>query len=172
MKKVEQVEKIGSNTTWLSILTLLLAAAALVLAALAINAGNKLEVASGSEYFYDLGRAEETAMLPMLIGFGAGSVVAILLSMIADRSASKFLSIIAGILKIAIPAALMAALLYFTFGSLTGLGWTFFSNAELEIYAAATAVGQQVIISLALFFVAVIVSLITAFIPTSKKIKD
>ncbi len=172
MKKVEQVEKIGSNTTWLSILTLLLTAAALVLAALAINAGNQLYVASASEFFYDLTRAEEAAMLPWLIGCGAGSVVAIVLSMIIDRMDNKLLSMIAGILKIAIPAALMVALLYFLYGSLTGLGWTFFSNAELVIDPKATAAGQQVIISLVLFFVAVVLGIIAAFIPTSKKIKE
>ncbi len=167
MKSEKKVEKTKSyNTTWLSALTLLLTVAALVVTALALQAGNELYVASASEFFYSFSRAEEATMIPMLIACGAGAIAAIGLSIAAERSSNKLASCFAGIFKIAVPALLMVSLLYLAFGSLTGLGWTFFSNAELVIFAEAKAVGYQVIAALALLFVAAILAIINAFLPT------
>jgi hypothetical protein len=64
----------------------------------------------------------------------------------------------------------MVAFLQFLYGSFTGLGWTYFSNAELEIYEKALEVGQNVIIALGCFAGAAFISMFAAFFKISKKV--
>ena len=162
---------------WISAAALLLAVVGLIIYAVATNTGNGLIVASGSQPFYDLTRAEEAVMIPMVAIFGILSVVGIVASIAAnffelEGIAGKVVDCVAGVLRIAVPAFLMLTFLYFVFGSFTGIAWTFFSNAELEIYPEATAVGQLVIVGLVLLLVASIASVVAAFLPATKKIED
>ena len=160
--------------TWITLAALILTIVGFVLYGAAVKAGDKLAIASGSEFFYDMTRPEDVAMGPAVV---TGSILAIvflaaglvLSQLTLDGIAGKVVKTVAGILRIAAPAMLVIAVFYFLYGSFSGLGWTFFSNEELTIYPEATAVGTQVITAVVIYIVAMIASAVAAYFDIPKK---
>ena len=81
----------------------------------------------------------------------------------------KVVDVVTGALRIVAPALILAATLYFVYGSLTGLGWTFFSNEELEIYSQAISTGNMVITGLVIFAIASVAGIVSVFFSLVKK---
>ncbi len=163
--------------TWITLIAVVLAVIALILYAVALGAGNKLTIASGSDPFYDMARPEDAAMRSVVLPCGIAAilllVIAVAAAMISPKgTAGKACDIIAGLLRIAAPALLLITALYFLYGSFTGIGWTFFSNAELAIYPEATAVGTNVIAGIVLLVIAAIVAAVAAYTEIQKKNAD
>ena len=131
---------------WISLVALWAAVIALILYSVALSGGMNLQIASGSDLFYESIRPEDSAMMSTVVTFGVLALVSLALAVVLGQfqlkeTLGKVCEIVVGVLRIVAPVFLMVALLYFAYGSFTGLAWTFFSNAELEIYAEATAVG-------------------------------
>ena len=156
---------------WLSLVAIIAAVVAFVVYGQAIVAGENLQIASGSEVFYDVSADYYESMVNTV---GTYSIVAIVLlgvAIVLGQFQNKVFSIITSIVRIVAPVILMVAFLNFLNGSFTGIGWTFFSNEELVIYEEATAVGNQVIIGLVAFAVAAVVAIFSAFFAITKKVK-
>lgn len=163
--------------SWITLAALLFALIAFILYNVAIGGGMDLIVASGSEPFYQAIRPEDSAMLSTVVPCGVFALISLALAVVLGQfrlngTVGKVCEIVVGALRIAAPVLLMAALLYFAYGSFTGLGWTFFSNAELEIYAEATAVGTQVITGIVFFAISAVAGIVAAFFAITKKNAD
>lgn len=162
---------------WITLGALLIAVIALILYGVALSGGTDLLVASGSEPFYQAIRPEDSAMMSTVVPCGVFALISLALAVVLgqfrfDGTLGKVCDIVVGAFRIAAPVLLMAALLYFAYGSFTGLGWTFFSNDELEIYAEATAVGTQVITGLVFFAISAVAGIVAAFFAITKKNAD
>lgn len=163
--------------TWISLVALLTAVIALILYGTAVSAGTGLQIASGSDLFYEAIRPEDSAMMSTVVTCGVLGLVSLVLAVVLGQfqlngTMGKVCDIVVGVLRIVVPVFLIAALLYFAYGSFTGLGWTFFSNAELEIYAEATAVGTQVITGIVFFAISAVAGIVAAFFSITKKNAD
>ncbi|MBR1812588.1 MAG: hypothetical protein IJ773_02070 [Lachnospiraceae bacterium] len=155
---------------WLCLVACALAVAGLVLYTMAVNAGTGLQVASGSDLFYDMARPEDAEMAAKVLPFGIAAIALFAASFIFSQFTSgKFGELLAGLCRIAAPAVVLITILYFAYGSFTGMGWTFFSNKELEIYPQATAVGQQVITAVVVYVLSMLVGIISAFCKLPKQ---
>lgn len=160
--------------TWLSLLTIVIGIVALIVYFVAVASGNNLTVASGSENFYDFTRPEDAAMPGMVL---TGSILALVFLVVAivldqfkfEGIVGKVCGFVVSALRIVAPALLMFTFLYFLYGSFTGLGWTFFSNAELEIDPKAVQTGYMVITGMILFLVSSIVSIVASYCTMAKK---
>lgn len=162
--------------TWISLVAVLITVIGLVVYNMALQSGMGLAIANGSQPFYEMGRDEDAVMMTMVIPCAVIAmgllVVAIILGQVRVRGAfSKIINVISGIMRIAAPALILTTLLYFLYGSFTGLGWTFFSNAELEIYPQAISTGITAIAGLACFAVAGLASIIASFFDVVKEVR-
>ncbi len=160
--------------TWIMLGSILLTVIALIIYGAALGAGMNLEIASGSQPFYEAGRAEDSVMITMVTTCGVLALVFLVGAIVAsqfelDGVLGKVVDAVGGAMRIVAPALIMAAMLYFVYGSFTGLGWTFFSNEELVIYPEAVKVGTQVIAGLIIFAIAAIGSIVSVFFSLVKK---
>lgn len=163
------MKKSISIASIISVVAVIAVVIGLILLGVVMKAGEGLEIASGSQPFYDFNRPEDSAMKTFTIAFSiVGAVLLIASVVLGQIEGGKILKIVADVLKIAAPAALLVAALYFVFGSFTGLGWTYFSNAELQIYPEAIAVGGKVIIGIVFSFVAAVLALVASFVKVDK----
>ena len=161
------IKKQGAGA-WISIVTVIVAIVALIIYGAALSAGMGLEIASGSQPFYEASRPEDSVMLSTVVTCGVIALVALAVAVVLGQFKSegivgKVCVIVSGALRIVAPALLIIALLNFVYGSFTGLGCTYFSNEELAIYPEAIAVGRQVIVGLVFFAVAAVASIVAAF---------
>ncbi len=160
--------------TWISLGTILLSIIALIIYGAAIGAGDGLTIASGSEVFYDANRTADAAMMSTVVVCGVLALIFLAAAIVLgelrfEGIAGKVCAIASNALRIVAPALIIVAVLNFLYGSFTGLGWTFFSNAELTIYAEAIAVGKQVIAGLVFFVLAAVAAVVAAFFAIVKK---
>ena len=167
------IKKQGAGT-WISIITVIVGIVALIIYGAATGAGMGLEIASGSQPFYEASRPEDSAMLSTVVTCGVIALVCLAVGIVlgqfkSDSIVGKVCAILSGALRIVAPALLLLVLLNFAYGSLTGLGWTFFSNEELSIAAEAIAVGKQVITGLVFFAVAAVAAIVAAFFGVVRK---
>lgn len=167
------IKKQGAGT-WISIVTVIVAVIALIIYGAALGAGMDLEIASGSQPFYQANRIEDSQMMTLVVTCGVLALAFLVVAVVVGQFKSegivgKVCGIVSGALRIVAPALLIIALLNFVYGSFTGLGWTFFSNEELTIYPEAIAVGKQVITGLVFFAVAAVASIVAAFFGVVKK---
>lgn len=163
--------------TWLSILSVIIAIVGLAIYGSAVNAGNLLEIANGSQPFYDMSRGEDAVMAGTVVTCGILALVFIVLSVVLGQIKPNGIlgtvcEFVAGALRIVVPVLLMLTFLYFLSGSFTGLGWTFFSNEELEIFPEAVGVGKMVITGLIMFFLASVAAVVAAYFAIAKDKKD
>ena len=159
------MKKSISIASILSLIAVIAVVVGVILLGIVMAAGEGLEIASGSQPFYDFTRPEDSAMRVLTLTFGiVGAVLLVANVVLGQIKGGKILKIVADVLKIVAPAALLVAALYFAYGSFTGLGWTFFSNEELQIYPEAIALGGQVIFGIASCFVAAILALVASFL--------
>lgn len=155
---------------WLTLLAIIATVVGYVIYGQAIVAGDGLLIASGSEAFYDTNAAYFTKMTATVEPLAIVAIVALVVAVVLGQFQNKAFSVITSIVRVAIPVIIMVALLGFLEGSFTGLGWTFFSNEELEIYAEAIAVGNQVLTALIAFAAAMVLSIFASFFAISKKV--
>ena len=160
--------------TWISLGAILLSIIALIIYGAATGAGNGLEIASGSENFYDFNRGPDLQMKSLVVVCAVLALVFLAVAIVLgelklEGIAGKVCGVASNALRIVAPALIIVALLNFLYGSFTGLGWTFFSNEELAIFAEATKVGQQVIAGLVIFVIAAIATIVAAFFVMVKK---
>lgn len=155
---------------WLSLLAILVSVFAFIVYSDVIIAGNGLLIASGSEPFYDSGIEAYGKMMDTVSLYTLVAVALLVVAMIIGQCQWRIFNIIVSFIRVAVPAVFMIVLLGFLEGSFTGLGWTFFSNEELEIYAEAIAVGKEAIIALVAFAAAMVLSLFANFFAISKKV--
>lgn len=159
------MKKSISIASIISVVAVIAVVIGLILLGVVMAAGEGLEIASGSQPFYDFTRPEDSAMKSFTIAFGiVGAVLLVASVVLGQIEGGKILKIVADVLKILAPAALLIAALYFVFGSFTGLGWTYFSNAELQIYPEAIALGGKVITGIVFSFVAAVLALVASFL--------
>lgn len=156
---------------WLSLLAIIAAVVGYVIYGQAIVAGDGLLIASGSEAFYDTNAAYFEKMTTTVVPMTIAGIATLVAAVVLGQFKNKVCTVITSIVRIATPVLFMVALLGFLEGSFTGLGWTFFSNEELEIYAEAIAVGQQVITALIAFAAAMVVSIFASFFAIKKNVK-
>ena len=167
------VKKQGLGT-WITLGTMLLTVIGLIIYGAALSSGMDLLVANGSQPFYDMTRPEDTAMKSMVVACGILSLVFLCAAVVVGQLklgglVGKILDIVVGALRIIVPALLMVTILYFVYGSFTGLGWTFFSNEELEIVDEAISVGHKVITGLVFLGIAALASIVAVFFSITKK---
>ena len=155
---------------WLSLLAIIAAVVAFVIFGQVIVAGDMLTIANGSEPFYNSSLESYTNMVETVNLCAIAGMAALAVAILLGQFQNKFFNIVVGIVRIAIPVLFMVALLSFLEGSFTGLGWTFFSNEELEIFAEAIAVGEQTFIGLIAFAAAMVLSIFASFFAISKKV--
>lgn len=161
---------------WVSLATIVLVIIGLIIYSVALAAGTDLTIASGSQQFYVLDRAEDMVMTSTVVTCGVLAliflVVAIALGELKlEGIAGKACGILSDALRIVAPALLIVVLINYLYGSFTGLGWTFFSNEELVIYPEAIAVGKQVITATIFFAIAAVASIVASFFSVVKKEK-
>lgn len=163
---------------WISLAAIVLTIVGFILYAVALNSGMDLDIANGSQPFYQKSRDEDAVMMVVVTTCGILALVALVASMVLSQFESKeglvgkVCSIASDVLRSAAPILLMLTAIYFVYGSFTGLGWTFFSNSELKIYAQAISTGKTVIIGVVFFLVAAIASLVGTFFKEGKKVED
>ena len=167
------VKKQGIGT-WISLGTLLLAIIGLILYGASVSGGMDLTVANGSEPFYEASRTADATMLKMVVTCGVLSVLflagAIVLGQLKlEGLVGTIVNAVSGAMRIIVPALLLATLLNYLYGSLTGLAWTLFSNEELEIYAEAIKVGNTVITGVVFLAISMIASVVATFFGLTKK---
>lgn len=160
--------------TWITLGTILLSLIALIIYNAALGAGTGLAIASGSEMFYESTRPADSAMISSVMVCGVIALVLLVVAIVLSQFkfegiVGKVCDCVAGACRIIAPALIMVAFLQFVYGSFTGLGWTFFSNAELEIYAEAIKVGKQVITGLIFFAIAAVAAIVASFFAITKK---
>ena len=160
--------------TWISLGAMVLTLIALIIYGAALAAGTDLTIASGSELFYETVRDADKTMISIVPVCGSLALVFLALAIVLgelrfDGILGKVCGWLCGALRIVAPALIMVTLLNVLYGSFTGLGWTFFSNEELSIYAEATAVGKQVITELVFFVIAAIATIVGAFFTMVKE---
>lgn len=160
--------------TWISLGAILLSIIALIIYGAAIGTGDGLTIASGSENFYDFNRAPDSQMKSLVVVCAVLSLVFLVVAIVLGELklqgiTGKVCEVAGNALRIVAPALLIVAFLNFLYGSFTGLGWTFFSNEELVIFADAISVGQQVIAGLVIFVIAAIAAIVAAFFGMVKK---
>lgn len=159
---------------WISVGAVVLSIVALIIYSLALAKGTGLSIANGSEPFYKLDRKADMTMTSTVVVCG---VVSLALLVVAIAGAQFKLGGILGTIRdiaigacrIVAPMLILLAFVNFVYGSFTGLGWTFFSNPELRIEAAATAVGNQVITGAIFFALAGVAGIVAAFFNLIKK---
>ena len=159
---------------WISLAAIVLSIIGFILYNVALSSGMGLEIASGSQLFYEAGRAEDAAMMTMVVTCGVIALVLFVASIVLDQFrgesvVGKVCSIAADACRIVAPALLIVTTLYFVYGSFTGLGWTFFSNEELVIFETAIATGKTVITGIVFFLLAAIAGIVGAYFEVSKK---
>lgn len=167
------IKKQGAGT-WITLGTILLSLIALIVYQNALASGTDQLIASGSQLFYETTRPEDSAMISVVLTCGVIALVLLVAAIILSQFKSggilgKVLECAVGVLRVAAPVLIIVAMLYFVYGSFTGLGWTFFSNAELEIYPEAVSTGKTVIAGLILFAISAIASVVAAFFGMVKK---
>ena len=163
--------------TWISLGALLLSIVGLIIYGVALAGGTNLTIASGSEMFYLAERVEDTEMMSKVVLCGVLALVFLVAAIVLgqfkfDGIVGKVVGIVVGALRAVVAALIFTTLLYFAYGSLTGLGWTFFSNEELFIYPEAITVGNQVIAGLVIFGIAGLVAIVASFFSITKKNAD
>lgn len=159
------MKKTISIASILSLIAVVAVVVGVILLNVVMAAGEGLEIASGSQPFYDFTRPEDSAMKTFTIAFSIVGIVLLVANVVLGQlEGNKIIKIVADVLKIAAPAVLLVAALYFAFGSFTGLGWTYFSNEELQIYPEAIAVGGKVITGIVFSFVAAVLALVASFL--------
>lgn len=167
------IKKLGIGT-WISLATVVVFIIALIIYGAALSAGTDLLIASGSQLFYVLDRAEDMAMISAVTTCGILTVIFLAASIVLAQFefkgiVGKVCEFVVGALRIVAPALIIVALLNFVYGSFTGLGWTFFSNEELVIAPEAIAVGKQVIVGLVFFAIAAVAGIVASFFAMTKK---
>jgi len=160
--------------TWISLASVVLTVIALIIYGAALSSGMDLLPANGSQPFYEAGRPEDAKMMTLVVTCGILALVFLVAAMVLnqfefDGMAGKIVNGLAGAMRIVAPALIMAAMLYFLYGSFTGLGWTFFSNEELEIAPKAISTGKTVITGLVFFGIAAVASIVASFFGFKKK---
>lgn len=155
---------------WLSLIAIIAAVVAFVMYKQVLVDGEMLIIASGSEFFYDPNAAYYATMVEAVAPLTVVGVALLALSILLGQILNGYFGILTSLLRVVAPAVLMVAFLQFLYGSFTGLGWTYFSNEELEIYEKALEVGQNVIITLGCFAGAAFISMFAAFFKISKKV--
>lgn len=160
--------------TWITIGTVLVTLIALIVYGASLAAGTGLVIASGSELFYEVARPEDSAMITMVTTCGILALLFLVAAIVLGQfkfngAAGKVCACIEGALRIVAPALIIVVLFYFIYGSFTGLGWTFFSNEELEIYPEAISTGNKVITGLIFFVIAAVAGIVASFFELVKK---
>lgn len=160
--------------TWITLGTVLLSVIALIIYGATLSAGMNLEIANGSQPFYEAVRDEDSVMISMVTTCGILALVFLAAAIVLGQFkfegiVGKVVDVVTGALRIVAPALILAATLYFVYGSFTGLGWTFFSNEELVIYPEAVKVGHQVIAGLVIFAIASVAGIVSVFFSLVKK---
>ena len=121
---------------------------------------------SGEGYYKD---AAVNNLTLMVWGAVAALVVAVLISLVKG---GKVVEIITGVLRIGAPALLAWALMNLIAGRVDGLGYIYFSNADVakEVQTAANmASAQSAIWSMGLLGAAVLIAVVAAFFSLRKK---
>lgn len=172
-KILEFIKKQGIGT-WISLATVLLSVIALIIYGAALKTGMNLDIASGSQPFYEAIRPEDAEMMSMVVTCGILALVFTVGAMVLGQFKfegilGKVCTFLTGAMRIVAPALLVVTLLYFVYGSFTGLGWTFFSNEELAIYPQAIKVGKTVITGLVFFGIAAVAGIVASFFKMVKK---
>ena len=169
------VKKQGLGT-WITLGTMLLSVIGLIIYGAALSGGMDLITANGSQPFYEATRPEDSAMMTMVVTCGILSLVFLCAAVVLGQLkfeglVGKIVDIVVGALRVVAPALLMVTILYFVYGSFTGLGWTLFSNEELEINPEAVAVAHTVITGIVFLVIAAIASIVAVFFGINKKQK-
>lgn len=138
------------------------AAVILAVAAFFVYAGN----IGGEGYYKDA----SVSNLPLMVwGAVIALAAAVALSLVMGGKAAELVS---GVLRIGAPALLAVALINLIAGRVDGLGYIYFSNADVakEVQTAANmASAQTAIWSMVLLCAAVLVAVIAAFFSLRKK---
>ena len=159
---------------WLTLATVVLTIVGLILYGVALGSGMGLSIANGSQPFYQADRDEDSVMIATVLPCGIIALVALIGSVVLEQFSSKegiagkVMGICADVLRVVAPVLLLVVTINFVYGSFTGLGWTFFSNDELEIYAKAISTGKTVITGIVFFLVAAICSVVSSFFSLKK----
>ncbi|MDD6240163.1 MAG: hypothetical protein PUA93_01060 [Eubacteriales bacterium] len=159
---------------WLTLSTVVLAIVGLILYGVALGSGMGLSIANGSQPFYQADRDEDAVMIATVLPCGILAVVALIASVVLEQFSSKggiagkVMDIVGDVLRVAGPVLLFVVAINFVYGSFTGLGWTFFSNSELEIYPKAISTGKTVITGIVFFLIAAICSVVSTFFSLKK----
>lgn len=160
--------------TWITLGTILVSVIALIIYGAALASGTDLLIASGSQLFFEKIRPEDSAMMTVVTTCGILALVFLVAAIVLGQFkfegiVGKVCDFAVGALRIIAPALIFVALFYFLYGSFTGLGWTFFSNEELEINPEAITAGKQVITGLVFFGIAAVAGIVAAFFGMVKK---
>lgn len=151
--------------------TILISIIALIIYGVTLSTGDNVQVANGGEMFLfkeEFGSVTLVAVLGLIF-----LVLGLIIPNIKTTgTVSKILNFVADTLRIIAPALFIYTFVIFLNGTLTGLGWTFFSNEELEINPVAIEAGKLTITTLIFFVIAFITSLVGAFFPITKQTQE
>ena len=167
MKNLLKKQALGA---YLTLGALVLAIVGLILYGATIAAGNGVQVANGGEIYL---QAKDFGGVTVL---GIFSVVFLLAGCLIGQLklqgiVGKVVDVVGYAFRVLAPVFLILTFVGFLNGTLTGLGWTFFSNEELEIYAAAKRAGTLNIVALVFFVLAFVVAIVSSFFKITKEEK-
>lgn len=171
------VIKKQSIGAWITLATIVITVIGLIIYGVALSAGNGVQTANGGELFYDTSLELYGSMTSTVTACGVIGLILLAGALVADQFRFEGIvktvcDFVIGAARIIVPALLCVILLEFLYGSFTGLGWTFFSNEELEINPEAIKAGKTVVTALVFFGIAAVASIVAAFFGIAKKEQD
>ena len=154
--------------SFITIGTIIISIICLIIYGVTLSTGDNVQVANGGEMylFKDEFGTVTTVGIISLFTLVVGLIIP---NIKTNGTVNKVLNFVGDALRIIAPALIIYTFVYFLNGCLTGLGWTFFSNEELEINPVAIKAGHLTIVTLVFFLIAFVTSLVGAFFPILKK---
>jgi hypothetical protein len=167
MKNILKKQALGAYITLGAFVTTIVG---LILYGITVNWGDHMETANGGEYYL----IATDPIFGTITTLGVFSVIFLVLGLCIPQFklqgiVGKVLEVAGFVFRLLAPVFLILTFVGFINGTLTGLGWTFFSNEELAINPGAVLTGQVNITGLVFVLLSAIIAIVASFF---KVVKD
>lgn len=156
---------------YITLCALILSIVSIILYNSTLAAGNGVQTANGGQMYLDASKFGEVTTYGVLaiVFLALGLVVSELKLFLNKGIVGMVVEMVGTIFRILAPVFCLLFVVWFLSGSFTGLGWTFFSNEELEINPEAIAAGKLNIVALIFGLVTSLVAIVAAFFRILRK---
>lgn len=170
MKNILKRQALGA---YITLGALVLAIVGLILFGATLAAGDGVQTANGGELYL----IASDPIFGTVTTLGIFSVLFYLVGCLAGQFrfagiVGKVIDAVGYVFRVLAPVFLILTFVAFLNGTLTGLGWTFFSNEELEINPDAITAGYINITGLAFIIVSAVAGIVAAFFKVTKDVEE